>query len=239
MPFIRYFLKSCDAVIAMSDKVLGDLRLFDKEKPALKVEHPLYDHFGSILPAEEAKRKLNIPEGRRILLFFGFIRKYKGLDLLLEAVKILKDRYGDTPEMPLLLIAGEFYGDAEVYNEQIDRLGIRDNLLLHTDFIPDDEVRYYLSAADVVVQPYRQATQSGVTPLAYHFEVPMIVTNVGGLPELVPDGKVGIVAEPEPAAIAKAIEQFYELGRAHFIPFLREEKTKYSWANMVRAITGI
>jgi glycosyltransferase involved in cell wall biosynthesis len=239
MPFIRYFLKSCDAVIAMSDKVLSDLRLFDKQKPALKVEHPLYDHFGAILPAAEARKKLDIPEGKRVLLFFGFIRKYKGLDILLEAVRILKDKYGDTGEMPLLVIAGEFYGDAEAYTEQIDRLGIRDNLLLRTDFIPDDLVKYYLSSADVVIQPYRQATQSGVTPLAYHFEVPMIVTNVGGLPELVPDGKVGIVAEPQPASIAEAIERFYRVGRAHFIPGLRQEKTKYSWANMVRAITGI
>lgn len=239
MPFIRYFLKSVDAVITMSDKVLGDLRLFDKTKPALKTEHPLYDHFGEITPSAKARNTLDLPRDRRILLFFGFIRKYKGLDILLDAMKILKDRHGDSPDMPLLVVAGEFYGDSDAYNEQIDRLGIRDVLSLHTDFIPDDRVQLYLNAADVVVQPYRQATQSGVTPLAYHFEVPMIVTNVGGLPELVPDGKVGIVAEPNPESVADAIERFYQVGRAHFLPYLRQEKTKYSWEVLVRAICGI
>jgi glycosyltransferase involved in cell wall biosynthesis len=138
-----------------------------------------------------------------------------------------------------LLVAGEFYEDEKPYKVQIDKLGIKEQLILKTDFIPDSEVKYFLCAADVVIQPYRNATQSGVTPLAYHFERPMVVTNVGGLPSLVPDGKVGIVVEPTPQAIAEGILKFYQLGEDYFIPHLRNEKQKYSWANLVRAIQSL
>jgi len=138
-----------------------------------------------------------------------------------------------------LLIAGEFYEDEKQYQEQIEKLNIRDRLILRTDFIPDSEVRNYLCAADAVIQPYRNATQSGVTPLAYHFEKPMVVTNVGGLPALVPHEKVGLVAEPDPTSIADAILRFYQLGENYFIPHLRTEKQKYSWSNLVNAITKL
>ena len=138
-----------------------------------------------------------------------------------------------------LLVAGEFYEDAKQYQEQIERLGIKDRLILKTDFIPDSEVKYYLCAADAVIQPYRNATQSGVTPLAYHFEKPMVVTNVGGLPSLVPDKKVGLVVEPNPAAIAEGILNFYQLGENYFIPHLRNEKQKYSWATMAGTISQL
>ena len=138
-----------------------------------------------------------------------------------------------------LLIAGEFYEDKTQYTQLIEELGISKNLILRTDFIPDNEVKYYLSAADVVVQPYRNATQSGVTPLAYHFEKPMIVTNVGSLPDLVPNEKVGLVCEPDPASIAAAIERYFQLGENFFLPHLRNEKEKYSWGKLVEAIVGI
>jgi glycosyltransferase involved in cell wall biosynthesis len=141
--------------------------------------------------------------------------------------------------IPKLLIAGEFYEDEKPYQQLIDKLGFRDDLILRTDFIPDSEVKYYLCAADAVVQPYRNATQSGVTPLAYHFEKPMIVTNVGGLPSLVPHEQTGLVAEPNAQSIADAILRFYQLGEDYFIPHLRTEKKKYSWMNMVNAITEL
>ena len=233
--FTRYFLKSCDAFITMSDKVMSDLFLFEKEKPKRKVMHPLYDNFGTIISKQEAKTHLNIPQNEKIILFFGFIRRYKGLDLLLEAMGKLKS----VPDSPKLLIAGEFYEDAKPYNELIDKLGIRDQLILRTDFIPDSEVKYYLCAADAVVQPYRNATQSGVTPLAYHFEKPMIITNVGGLPSLVPHEKSGLVAEPDPASIASAITRFYQLGENYFIPHLRNEKEKFSWSVLVDSIRNL
>ena len=237
-PFTRYFLKSCDAFITMSDKVMADLRFFEKTKPAKLVSHPLYDNFGDIISKETARKHLGLPENEKIILFFGFIRKYKGLDLLLEAMSILKN-----PKLPTsnikLLVAGEFYEDEKPFHEQLQKLGIKDQLILRTDFIPDREVKYYLCAADAVIQPYRNATQSGVTPLAYHFEKPMVVTNVGGLPTLVPDEKVGLVVEPNPQAIADGILKFYQLGEAYFIPHLRSEKQKYSWANLVKAIESL
>jgi glycosyltransferase involved in cell wall biosynthesis len=234
-PFTRYFLKSCDAFITMSEKVLADLRLFEKIKPAQLVPHPLYDNFGAIISKQEAREHLGLPQDEKIILFFGFIRKYKGLDLLLEAMSILKNIKPQPPNIKLL-IGGEFYEDEKQYQEQIDRLGIKDQLILRTDFITDSEVKYYLCAADAVIQPYRNATQSGVTPLAYHFEKPMIVTNVGGLPALVPHEKAGLVTEPNPEAIANSIQKFYQLGEEYFIPHLRNEKQKYSWTNMVDSI---
>ncbi len=234
-PFTKYFLKACDAFITMSEKVLSDLRIFEKEKPAQLVQHPLYDNFGEIISKTNARKHLGLPENEKIILFFGFIRKYKGLDILLEAMFVLKNLQPPTSNIKLL-VAGEFYEDAKQFLEQIDKLGIKDQLILKTDFIPDSEVKYYLCAADAVIQPYRNATQSGVTPLAYHFEKPMVVTNVGGLPSLVPDGKVGIVAEPNPQAIAEGILKFYQLGEDYFIPNLRNEKEKYSWANLSEAV---
>lgn len=237
-PFTRYFLKSCDAFITMSEKVMHDLRQFEPLKPALQVLHPLYDNFGAAVPKTTAREKLGLPQQRPILLFFGFIRHYKGLDLLLRAMKLLTAQY-PAGTAPLLLIAGEFYEDPEMYKNLIRELDIADQLILRTDFIPDSEVRYFLCAADAVVQPYRNATQSGVTPLAYHFEKPMIVTNVGSLPALVPDGKVGLVCKPQPEDLARAIIQYFELGEAFFLPHLRLEKEKYSWSALVEAAEAL
>ena len=234
-PFTNYFLKSCDAFITMSEKVMSDLRLFQKTKPVQLVSHPLYDNFGNIILKQDARKHLGLPENENIVLFFGFIRKYKGLDLLLEAMADERIKKSGIK----LLVAGEYYEDAKQYKEQIEKLGIKDQLILKTDFIPDSEVKYYLCAADAVIQPYRNATQSGVTPLAYHFEKPMVVTNVGGLPSLVPDGKVGLVVEPTPATIADGILKFYQLGENYFIPHLRNEKQKYSWATMVSTISQL
>lgn len=230
--FTRFFLKSCDAFITMSEKVMNDLRRFEKSKPARLVNHPLYDVFGETITKEEARKKLNLPPGEKIILFFGFIRSYKGLDILLQAMADPRIRQNGIK----LLVAGEFYENEKYYRELIKESGIEDLLILKTHFIPDKDVRYYLSAADVVIQPYRNATQSGVTPLAFHFEKPIIVTNVGGLPSLVTHEKVGLVANPEPRSLAEAILRFYELGENYFIPHLRTEKLKYSWANMVRTI---
>ena len=232
--FTRYFLKPVDAFITMSDKVLSDLRLFTSKK-ALLVPHPLYDNFGEKISKEEARQKLNLKNGELIMLFFGFIRQYKGLDILLEAMKEIKDTTINNQQIKLL-VAGEFYEDRKPYDELIERYGIKDQLILHTEFIPDNDVKNYLCAADLVVQPYRRATQSGVTPLAYHFEVPMIVTNVGGLPAMVPDNKAGLVAEPTAASLAEKIIEFFNKGENHFLPHLLEEKKKFSWTKMLESI---
>ncbi|MEP6726021.1 MAG: glycosyltransferase [Bacteroidota bacterium] len=240
-PFTHYFLKPCDAFIAMSDKVMKDLKSIEPGKPAVRVAHPLYDNFGPAVSKEAAREKLLINNQELIILFFGFIRKYKGLDILFEAMSLLKTRIqsrtsGTKFPIPKLLVAGEFYEDEKNYQQQIDALGIRDLLILRTGFVADREVRNYFCAADVVIQPYRNATQSGVTPLAYHFEKPMIVTNVGALPDYVPHEKAGLVAEPSAAALAAAIERYFVLGEAYFLPQLREEKKKYSWKVLTQEI---
>ena len=234
-PFTKYFLKSCDAFITMSEKVMKDLRTFTATKPAKQVLHPLYDNFGEPVAKSTARAQLQLPADASIVLFFGFIRKYKGLDILFDAIKVLRDKYPAGKEIKVL-VAGEYYENEAPYLEQINRLGIADQLILRTQFIADSEVKYYLGAADVVIQPYRNATQSGVTPLAYHFEKPMIVTNVGSLPALVPHEKVGLVCEPEPDAIARAMIRYFELGEQYFIEHLRIEKEKYSWQKLTGAI---
>ena len=230
--FTKYFTKSIDGFVTMSKKVLEDLKKFSN-KPAQQIQHPLYDNFGEIISKQEARTYLNLNQDDHIILFFGFIRKYKGLDILFESIKYLNS------SNIKLLVAGEFYEDRKQYDELIEEYGIKDSLILRTDFIQDSEVKYYLCAADFVIQPYRNATQSGVTPLAYHFEKPMLVTNVGGLPDLVPDGKVGLIAEPNAAAIADKIRELYTLGESHFLPSLKEEKKKYSWEILTNKIVDL
>ncbi len=240
-PFTKYFLKTCDAFITMSDEVMRDLRVFEAVKPAKKVTHPLYDNFGPIIPKAEARILIKAQGGPeisatdRVMLFFGFIRKYKGLDILLRAMA----EPGMAESGIKLLVAGEYYEDAKTYTDLIDSLKIKDQLLLKTDFIPDSSVALYICAADAVIQPYRNATQSGVTPLAYHFEKPMIVSRAGSLPDHVIDGQTGIVTDAEPAPLARAINRFYELGEASFIPQLRQEKIKYSWPTLIDTIVEI
>jgi glycosyltransferase involved in cell wall biosynthesis len=239
--FTKYFLKSCDGFITMSEGVMDDLRKFEKIKPARRVIHPLYDNFGEILPKATArqylaeKKGLSISGSDKIILFFGFIRKYKGLDILLRAMAEPLLRNSGIR----LMIAGEFYGDRTEYVQLIDELNIGAQLILQTDFIADAEVPYYLCAADAVIQPYRHATQSGVTPLCYHFEKPMIVSGAGSFSEQVLHEKTGLVTEADPAALAGAIVRFYELGEPYFIPHLREEKKKYSWKTLVNTILGL
>lgn len=233
--FTKYFLQPVHAFVTMSEKVMHDLRSFT-QKPAQQVVHPLYDNFGEAVSVEVARAHLNLPIHAKIVLFFGFIRAYKGLDLLMEATALLKK---SSDEPIYVLVAGEFYEDRTKYDELITSLAIEDRLFLRTEFISDSDVKYYLSAADFVIQPYKHATQSGVTPLSYHFEKPMLVTNVGGLPDLVPHQKVGWIVEPNPTAIAEGIHALYQLGVAHFLPHLRNEKKKYSWevlANTIRQL---
>jgi len=242
-PFTRYFIKPVDAFITMSEKVMSDLRLFTSNKPAKLVPHPLYDNFGERISKEEARSQLKINAStgsaeELIILFFGFIRKYKGLDILLNAMKLLRDQKVQTSNLKLL-IAGEFYEDRKPYDELIGNLGIRDNLIMQTRFIRNEEVKYFMCAADVVIQPYRNATQSGVTPLAYHFEIPMIVTNVGGLPSMVPDNKAGLVAEPTAESLAEKIREYFSKGENYFMPGLLEEKKKLSWTKMVESILNV
>ena len=227
----KYFFSSIHRFVTMSEKVNQDLKIFT-QKPSINIVHPIYDNFGDILSKEEARKHLALPINEKIILFFGFIRKYKGLDLLLEAMNNANIREANIK----LLIAGEFYDNKEEYELIIAKYNLANSLYLRTQFIDNSEVKYYLSAADFVIQPYKNATQSGVTPLAYHFEKPMLVTSVGGLANLVPHMKVGIVTEPNADSIAAGIMKLYELGETHFLKHLCEEKKKFSWEHLTTAI---
>ena len=232
-----YFVKPMDGFMALSESVVKDIEKFDKRHcPKRFSPHPIYDHYGERLPRETALSLLNLSPDNRYVLFFGFIRGYKGLDLLLDA-------FADkrlTADGVKLIVAGEFYGDPEPYLKQIKDLQIEDRVVLRTDFIPDSEVNRYFSAADIVAQPYKTATQSGVTQIAFHFEKPMLVTNVGGLPEIVPDGKIGYVVEPDAKHIADALCRFFEENkREEFEQNLVEEKKKYAWSTFTDAINSL
>lgn len=231
-PFTQYFLSACDGFITMSEKVLADLRNFKKKAPALLVSHPLYDNFGARISKGEARQNLGLPMQDKIILFFGFIRHYKGLDILLEAMADERIQQQNIK----LLVAGEFYEDEATYQKLIEKYELNGRIILHNHFVTDADVKNFVCAADCVVQPYRSATQSGVTPLAYHFEKPMIVTNVGGLPALVPHRTAGLVTEPTAKSLADAILEFYSLGEDYFLPYLLEEKRKYSWQKLTAAI---
>ena len=235
--FPGYFVGAMDGFTALSDSVVHDIEKFDhKSTPKCFSPHPIYDHYGALIPKNEAIQLLQLDPHFKYVLFFGFIRGYKGLDLLLEAFadKRLKDLGVK------LVVAGEFYGSPKPYMDQIDSLKIADRVVLKTDYIPDEEVNRYFRACDIVAQPYKSATQSGVTQIAFHFEKPMLVTNVGGLPEIVPNGKIGYVVEPNAQQIADALVAYYQEDKeATFIENVKEEKKKYAWDKMTATILSV
>ena len=235
--FPKYFVKSMDGFVAMAESVVTDIKHFDKDnKPKVVSPHPIYDHYGDALTKKEATMKLGLHGQNDYVLFFGFIRHYKGLDLLLEAFADERLR-----KFPIkLIIAGEFYENPQPYLELIIRLKLDGLVELRTGFIPDNEVRNYFSVADLVAQPYRSATQSGVSQIAYHFEKPMLVTNVGGLSEIIPNGKVGYVVELEIKQISDAMVDFFTNQRSEkMIANIKIEKTKFLWSRMTDAIDGL
>jgi glycosyltransferase involved in cell wall biosynthesis len=227
-PLTRYFVRSMDGFVYMSEEVGRQLARYNTSAPSLYSPHPIFDHFGKPLPGEVAAKELGLDPEREYVLFFGLVRPYKGVDMLLEAWADLKRR-GLTKNRKLI-VAGEFYDDVQKYRQQIRDLELTDDVILHDRFVHDEQIPAWFSLADLLVLPYRSATQSGVTQIALHFEVPMIVTNVGGLPEIVRDGVTGFVCQPTPQSIADTIEKFYTPGtaqklRAHF----PAEKKRFSW----------
>ena len=231
-----FFLKSVDGCVTMSKSVLCDVERFNAVKNVVFCPHPLYDNFGMKVSREEALDFLQLDPQYRYMLFFGIIRDYKGLDLLLQAM-------GDERLKRMkvkLIVAGEFYNNGEQYHELEKSLGLENQLVWHSEFVPDSEVKYYFNACDIVVQPYKSATQSGVTQIAYHFDKPMIVTDVGGLKEIVPDGVVGYVTGVNPAQIADALVDFFGNDRKDaFERNIQVEKQKYSWGRMVDALVSV
>jgi glycosyltransferase involved in cell wall biosynthesis len=230
--FTRYAFRPVDAFIAQSAAVERDLNSFWPGSRYTLVPHPVYEIFGSGLPKDKARAALGVQDERAIL-FFGYVRRYKGLHILLDAMPaILKS------VKLKLLIVGEFYDDEQKYRDQITKKGLQDNVIVHSDYVPNDQVNKYFSAADVVVLPYVSATQSGIVQIAYQFDKPVIATDVGGLSEVVLNGRTGYIVKPEsPEAVAEAVVRFYSEGREkEFVHNVKEEKKKYSWDSLVQAI---
>lgn len=239
--FAPYFVASQDGFVALSESVVGDIEKVESQTSRVKSPktfspHPIYDHYGERMSKEEACKVLNLSADKNYMLFFGLVRAYKGLDLLLGAFGCVKDQL---PNLQLI-IAGEFYEDEDKYHAQIAQLGLADRVIIRNEFIPDGDLRKYFGAADLIVQPYKTATQSGVTQVAFHFEKPMLVTNVGGLGEIVHDHQMGYACEPTAESIAADVLDYYQNDRQQaFTAYLQKEKTKYAWSSMTRAYTNI
>jgi glycosyltransferase involved in cell wall biosynthesis len=232
----RYFIKKIDGFLAMTQKVLDDLNVFDKSSPKVLTPHPIYDNFGEIEPREKAIESLKLNQDYRYILFFGLIRDYKGLDLLLEAFSANEIREKNIK----LIIAGEYYSNQAPYKKLIEKYNLEQDIIQVEQFIPDSEVHLYFNACDLVVQPYKSATQSGVTQIAYHFNKPMIVTDVGGLKEMCPDSKVGYVVSPHADEIKKAILKFFnETNINEMIENINQIKEQYSWSIFTKKLLAL
>jgi D-inositol-3-phosphate glycosyltransferase len=228
-----YYVKSSDGFIAMSKSVFDDISYFDKKKPRLLSPHPVFDNFGDKIKKTEALKYLGLSDQFKYILFFGFIRDYKGLDLLIEAFS--DERFRQYPVK--LIVAGEFYSDGKKYIDQISACNLTEQIILRNDFIPNEEVANYFCACDIVAQPYKTATQSGVTQIGFHFEKPMLVTDVGGLSEIIIDGKIGYVTQPDKNEIANALLNFFSSDIIDTFEInIVEEKKKYSWETMYKNI---
>jgi D-inositol-3-phosphate glycosyltransferase len=232
----RWFTGSANAFIAMSREVENQLREAVPGKPVAYVPHPIYNQYGPIAEKQSSIEHLNLPAASGYVLFFGFIRDYKGLDILLQAMALPEVR-----KLKLhLIIAGEFYGNAQKYHELISQLRLSDSLTLFDAFIPSAEVRYYFGAADLLVQPYRSATQSGISQMAVHFEKPMVATAVGGLSEVIEHGKTGYIVPVDVQAVGDAIRDFFTHRRAeNMAEAVRKIKSNFSWEALSKTVVNI
>ena len=235
--FAPFFVRNTNGFVALSESVVQDINRFDKAaKPKTSYPHPIYDHYGEQMTKEEACLALNLNPENEYMLFFGLVRAYKGLDLLLEAFGKVKDQL---PKLQLI-IAGEFYEDEDKYRTLITNNGLIDRVIIKNEFIADADLRKYFGAANLIAQPYKSATQSGVTQVAFHFEKPMLVTNVGGLGEIVHDHKMGYAVEPNAEDIAEAITDYYTNNRqADYTEYLILQKENYSWSGLTTAFMNI
>ena len=232
-----FYVKQTDGFVALSDSVVQDITRLDKDnKPKTFSPHPVYDHYGKKMEKEVACAALGLDEKKNYMLFFGLVRAYKGLDWLLDAFGRVKDELKDLQ----LIIAGEFYEDEDKYRAQIEANGLKERVVVKNEFVADADLCKYFGAADLIVQPYKSATQSGVTQVAFHFEKPCLVTNVGGLGEIIHDGKMGYACEPNVEAIAASLKDYYGNDRKEaFTEYLKEEKKKYEWGKMSATFYGL
>jgi len=228
-PLTTWFLKQNSGLVVMSDSVRDDLLSLQPDARLILQAHPLYDHFGEKIDRRDAHEQLELDEGKKTLLFFGLIRDYKGLDLLIAAMLLLDESYQ-------LIIAGESYGDFGKYRQAIESSPARSRIKALNRYIADDEVSQLFSAADLLVTPYRSATQSGVIPIAYHFDLPVLATDVGGLKESIERAGTGLVCHPTPESLAEGIQKFFQSEKEMFITNIRKEKKELSWETFAGAL---
>ncbi len=230
--FTKYFVNSCNGFITMSKTVEKELELFTN-KPKIYIPHPINTNLGEKTDKIIARSKLKLQQEGKYILFFGLVRKYKGLDILLNAMADTKIKQANIK----LIIAGEFYDSPQEYLNLIEKLKIKDSVIIDNRFIPLEEIKTFFSAADISAQTYRTASQSGISQLALNFELPMLVTNVGGLSEVVKHNETGFVTSLEPSEIANTIYNFFEENKAKYIiENIKEEKKKFSWNNFVNRV---
>jgi glycosyltransferase involved in cell wall biosynthesis len=229
--FIKYFLARTDRYVVMSSTVEKDLLQLKPDAKYILKPHPLYEQFGNAIDKTEAKKKLNLPLDKKIILFFGFIRDYKGLDELIRSMGLLPADYH-------LVIAGESYGSFDKYNELIKQLKLSERISLFVRYIDDFEVPSFFSAADVCVLPYKSATQSGIVQIAYNFNMPVIATDKGGLSEMITDNKTGlIIPSHEPTLIAGKIEEYFKNNcYSEFSKNIQLHREDFSWEGFAEAI---
>jgi D-inositol-3-phosphate glycosyltransferase len=232
----NFFLSKMDRFVAMSGTVKSDLKKLFPQKNTILIPHPVYDHYGLGVEREAAAEELGLAADKKYLLFFGFIRHYKGLDILIESLAIVKEQF---PNL-MLLVAGEFYEDKKPYLDLIEKNGLKDRVIIHDHFIPNEKVRFYFSLADMIVQPYRTATQSGITQMAYHFLKPVVVTDVGGLSEIIEHMENGYVVPTDPEFIAASIEDYLLYNRQEaFQNGMEKAKSKFSWKALAESVVGV
>jgi len=225
----KLLFNQIDGFMVLSESVKKDLlSLYPHAKYCLQA-HPLYTHFGEKQDQKKARETLNLDPNKKTLLFFGLIRDYKGLDLLLQAMSFLDNSYQ-------LIVAGESYGDFGKYQQIIDASPAKDRIQVLNKYIDDEEVPTLFSAADALVLPYKSATQSGVIPVAYHFEIPIVATDVGNLKDTIETAGTGIVTLPQAVSIAEGIQKLFSEGTKKFITNIQTEKQKLSWEVFAQAL---
>jgi glycosyltransferase involved in cell wall biosynthesis len=232
----KFFMKSIDGAVVLSNSVQKDIEMFRKDIPVCSTPHPLFDTYGKKLTRKEALSALKLDQNSLYLLFFGFIRNYKGLDILIKAFSDNRLRGKNLK----LIVAGEFYENENLYRKLVRESGLEKEIIFYDKFISDKEVGLFFSGADLIVQPYKSATQSGITQIAYHFDKPMLVTDVGGLKEIVQHEKCGYVVPPDPKNIADAIVDYFVNDRKiAFTENVKKEKERFSWNKMTDSVTEV
>jgi D-inositol-3-phosphate glycosyltransferase len=233
--FTRWFAGACHRFVTLSQHVAEELRPFAADKPVEVADHPVYDSYGEAATREESLRELDLSPDKQYVLFFGFIRKYKGLDLLVEAMADPRLAARDLH----LIVAGEFYTDRGEMDRSVEKMGLGGRVHFFADYIPDDRVKFFFGASHLVVQPYRSASQSGISQLAHHFGTPMLVTDVGGLPEAVEEGVSGMICKPEPDSLADSIEEFFARDMHDRLKTgVLAARERFSWAYLARTVKG-